>query len=75
MPGAFDELHHQNAHALAYRAKCRAKRASGFSLTGSGVNDEQSLFFRHQNPIQSYELLAKRKEVCGLTAETSRAAR
>src|ERR1700688_2834559 len=51
MPGAFDELHHQDAHALAYGAKCRTQRASGLALAGPGINDKQSLFFRHRSPI------------------------
>jgi len=49
MPRAFDELDHQHAKSLAHGAKSGAQSASGFALARSGVDDEQSFFFRHEN--------------------------
>src|ERR1700730_13115192 len=48
VPRALDELHHQDAKALPDRAKRSAKRTSRLALAGPGVNDQESLVFRHR---------------------------
>src|SRR5271155_5391320 len=47
VPRAFDELHHQDAHALADGAKPGPERAGRLALAGPGVNDQESFTFRH----------------------------
>src|SRR5882762_4484121 len=39
VPGAFDELHHQDAETLADRAERGAERAGGFAFSRAGVDD------------------------------------
>src|SRR5882762_7658206 len=47
VPGTLDELDHQHSQALAHGAKGGAERAGGLALARSGINDEESFFFRH----------------------------
>src|SRR5215472_4225420 len=55
MPGAFDELNHQDAQTLAYGTERGAQRAGSLAFARPGVNDEQSFFFRHGLPRRVME--------------------
>ncbi len=67
VPGAFDELHHQHAQALAHGAERSAQRASGLALARPGVNDEESFFFRHdESTLRVSSLRDERVRVCGV---------
>src|SRR6266571_4154532 len=47
VPRAFNELHHEDAEALADSAEGGAQGAGGLAFARAGINDEQSFSLRH----------------------------
>src|SRR4051812_9415672 len=53
-PRAFEELEHENAHAVSDGAQSGAERGGGFALAGSGVDEDEAFSgIGHSRPAYS----------------------
>ena len=57
MPGALDELYHQDLQALPHGAKSRTQRGRGLPLARTRMHDNQPFSFFWQEELQMWDRL------------------